>query len=554
MSSKKLFRLFAIVFALLVAVCAFVACDSETNPDPAPPQPQEKSAVVLDAPNLTVGEDGVVTWSAVQFANGYLCQSSDGKETRLASTERNCTLKSGETVRVRALGDGEDYLDSPFSFACYYSETKTETVTEPVSATKLAKPVLSVSEDGLVTWESVENAKGYKYRVSTNPQREVPLSADSRSLKLGKSLTLFLKATGDGVTYFDSDYAVLVYTKDQSSSSEDDDGRQDTKTVALAFIDFVYDSDKEQRDAFSRVVAGNASVDDVVAVFGKDGLMCDFIDTMTVEVGSVTMMRFFVQVANVMTSNQYEEELALLLDLHENLICKIYTDEEIADFYKAFFTPIDADFVKGVADFGKKVNDGEEVPENFTFIFVDYLLEVIGDDYTPTALKKDLHDKIDKMDTETKVGLLFYLSSMAGEGDGDESDGTLMGMTYDEVCELLSGASDNPIVAMYVKIIDEAVKESIDLVIDETYTPIYNKLVEISKLDRIPVASEENGYDYTTTEEYAALDKALKELATLVGLGETVVDPQTGEETFVPDDLMGVFGTMGTIVAFYVAG
>ena len=102
--------------------------------------------------------------------------------------------------------------------------------------------------------------------------------------------------------------------------------------------------------------------------------------------------------------------------------------------------------------------------------------------------------------------------------------------------------------------IDSAIESAVDYIIDQIYTDVYAKLVEISKLDRIPVTSGEGEgeYDYTATDEYKALDKALKELATLLGLGETAVDEATGEEQFTPADLMAVFKALGNLVADYV--
>lgn len=555
-TNKSFSRLLVLLLVLLATVCIFVACDnSQEIPADGNQGENDKTAVVLSAPNPTVDENGTVTWNSVPYAVGYVCQSSEGKEYYYGPEERSFELATGGTLRVKAIGDGENYLDSPFASISYYVATETD----KTSAKKLDAPVLSVDENGLVTWGPVENATGYKYRIDAG-KNETVLSADTTSLQLRKSLTLFLKATGDEVEYFDSDYAVLVYTQGEGGEEEVDDGRESAKVITQALIEFLYDVDEEQRSALLNVIVGNGTVDDFVTVFGADGLVCDAIDMLSKEVGGATMIDFIVKTVNALTENQYETELAAVVDLYDKVISKVITDADVANLLKAFCAPVDEEFVTDVADFGKKVNGGEELAENFTFIFVDYLLEVAGDKYTPSALKTSLSTKLKNLDYQTKLDIVKYFIDIVGEDVIMEAikgstSGTLPGGNWGSFDDLISSLSSNPILMKYLEpMIDSAIESAVDYIIDQIYTDVYAKLVEISKLDRIPVTSGdgEGEYDYTATDEYKALDKALKELATLLGLGETAVDEATGEEQFTPADLMAVFKALGNLVADYV--
>lgn len=555
-TNKSFSRVLILMLILLVTVCIFVACDNsqEISAD-GNQDTNDKTAVVLSAPNPTVDENGMVTWNSVPYAVGYVCQSSEGKEYYYDPEERSFELKTGGTLRVKAIGDGENYLDSPFASVGYFLTTETE----KASAKKLDAPVLSVDKDGLVTWESVKNATGYKYRIDAG-KTETVLSADATSLQLRRSLTLFLKATGDEAEYFDSDYAVLVYTQGEGGEEEVSDGRESAKVITQALIEFLYDVDEEQRSALVNVISGNGTVGDFVTVFGADGLFCDAIDMLSKEVGGATMIDFIVKTVNVLTENQYETELSTVVDLHDKVISKVITDADVANLLKAFCAPVDEEFVTDVADFGKKVNSGEELAENFTFIFVDYLLEVVGDKYTPSAVKTSLSTKLKNLDYQTKLDIVKYFIDIVGEDVIMEAikgstSGTLPGGNWGSFDDLISSLSSNPILMKYLEpMIDSAIESAVDYIIDQIYTDVYAKLVEISKLDRIPVTSGEGEgeYDYTATDEYKALDKALKELATLLGLGETAVDEATGEEQFTPADLMAVFKALGNLVADYV--
>ena len=67
-----------------------------------------------------VSEDGVATWNAVEGASGYAYKIDDGAEIR--TNETSVTLENGQSVRVKAVGDGKEYSDSAYSSVVKYIE------------------------------------------------------------------------------------------------------------------------------------------------------------------------------------------------------------------------------------------------------------------------------------------------------------------------------------------------------------------------------------------------------------------------------------------------
>lgn len=69
--------------------------------------------------------------------------------------------------------------------------------------TRLATPIVLVSDTGLAEWDEIENASGYKYRVSGGTEQFT--EATSVQLEFGQNI--IVKAVGDRVTYQDSPYS-----------------------------------------------------------------------------------------------------------------------------------------------------------------------------------------------------------------------------------------------------------------------------------------------------------------------------------------------------------
>ena len=92
-------HLLLVALSLIISICmcfCLAACDS-CNDEPAPEAP-----VALAVPVVTIDEDGVAKWDAVEHASGYAYKISDGEEQTTDKT--SVTLTDGQTIEVKALG------------------------------------------------------------------------------------------------------------------------------------------------------------------------------------------------------------------------------------------------------------------------------------------------------------------------------------------------------------------------------------------------------------------------------------------------------------------
>ncbi|MGN0507895.1 MAG: hypothetical protein ACI4GX_01560 [Ruminococcus sp.] len=164
---------------------------------PAPADP-----VQLTAPVVTISNTGIASWTAVANASSYVYKINNGAETPTTAT--SVQLTDGQSIVVKAVGDGTNYTDSD------YSATQTYTAGTPVpQPTKLGTPVVTISNTGIASWTAVANASSYVYKI--NDGAETPTTATSVQLTDGQSIVV--KAVGDGTNYTDSDYsASKTYT------------------------------------------------------------------------------------------------------------------------------------------------------------------------------------------------------------------------------------------------------------------------------------------------------------------------------------------------------
>lgn len=180
---KKL--LLIIIGALLLPLLVF--CTEQTV-----------SPLKLATPTLTVNEQtGDVSWNAIEGASGYRYKIGDAEKDVSSVDVLAIRLISGESVSVKALGDGEKYLDSDWSEAASFKTT-----------VKLPKPKLSITKIGnqvLVSWEKDVNATSYMYRL--NSGAETPIEGTQYLINAGD--TFRLRAVGDGEAFLSSDWTVI---------------------------------------------------------------------------------------------------------------------------------------------------------------------------------------------------------------------------------------------------------------------------------------------------------------------------------------------------------
>ncbi len=187
---------------LIISICmcfAFAGCDS-CNDDKAPAK--------LLTPVVTIDDKGVASWLEVENASGYAYVIGDGEET--ATDNLSVNLADGQSIKVKAKGDGKNYTDSDFS------EVKTYTAPskQPV---QLAGPSVSIGTDGTVTIGTVEHAVKIVYVIDDGAETEYdannkPVLTDGQTIKV--------TAKGDGVNYTDSQPVTKTYDAEAPAPAE----------------------------------------------------------------------------------------------------------------------------------------------------------------------------------------------------------------------------------------------------------------------------------------------------------------------------------------------
>ena len=148
-------RLLILILTLITALSlSLTACGEPSMPE------------VLDTPVVTVNADGEASWQAISGAIGYAYKLGSGSEQTTTAT--SVQLEDGDTITVKAVGDGTEYLDSE------YSEPKTYTAPIiPPEPEVLAAPTVSINEDGEATWQAVENATKYVYKINGGAEQVI---------------------------------------------------------------------------------------------------------------------------------------------------------------------------------------------------------------------------------------------------------------------------------------------------------------------------------------------------------------------------------------------
>ena len=151
--------------------------------------------VELSAPQITLNEN-VSSWNAIQYAIKYVIEV-DGVEydNGLELTYSNTV---DYTIRVKAIGDGEKYLDSEWSKSVGY-------IVKPV---QLSAPQITLNGN-VSTWEAVENAVSYTLEING----VLFQNEDLLTWEDDDNYIIRVKAVGDGKHYLDSDWSNTVVYK-----------------------------------------------------------------------------------------------------------------------------------------------------------------------------------------------------------------------------------------------------------------------------------------------------------------------------------------------------
>jgi len=183
MRKKFLYFLLAVCMSVLTLI-GFIAC--------------EKSSEIekLSTPVVTLIDD-VATWSANENADKFEL-SLDGNLSYVENTVTSKILTDGQSLKVRAVGDGSDYETSDWSNTVTYTLNNSNG-----QLVKLVTPTVTLSNTGIATWTVVANATGYVYKIDGG----TGILTTGTYVQLSDGQSVVVKAVGDGTNYADSDYS-----------------------------------------------------------------------------------------------------------------------------------------------------------------------------------------------------------------------------------------------------------------------------------------------------------------------------------------------------------
>ena len=134
----------------------------------------------LATPSVTISDDGTAQWSKVTGATGYKYKIDNGEEK--STTNLAVQLKNGESIVVKAVGDGKTYTDSEWSKSQKYTAKETAVMTH--AEYLAAKKGDAVKVQGIVTGITSDRIYfqdadgGYlAYYGSKNPPEEVKIGS-----------------------------------------------------------------------------------------------------------------------------------------------------------------------------------------------------------------------------------------------------------------------------------------------------------------------------------------------------------------------------------------
>ena len=185
-------HLLLVLLSLIISVCmlAIAGCGSCGD------------AVALPTPVVNIDKNGVASWAADENASGYSYKIDDGEEK--ATTGTSVTLKNGQSISVKAVGDGKNYLDSDWS--------EVKTFRKP--AEKLGTPVVTIDEDGLASWTADSNASKYLLKIDTTESETT-----ETTVQLTDGQSIQVKAVAASTAYIDSEWSeVQTYDADSAAT------------------------------------------------------------------------------------------------------------------------------------------------------------------------------------------------------------------------------------------------------------------------------------------------------------------------------------------------
>ena len=177
-----------------------------------------ESAMVLSAPDgfatsAMTPNTVTITWNEDADAEGYAYQIDDGDWVGVDVAKAELTGRTHSTtykIRVKAIGDGEDFEDSPKSEEFSFTMDPLIVLDAPANLTATEVGVNEIT----ITWGKVANATEYEVQIGETTDTTDQLTYQFTSLDADTGYNISVKAVGDDVTYDDSALSAISVTTD----------------------------------------------------------------------------------------------------------------------------------------------------------------------------------------------------------------------------------------------------------------------------------------------------------------------------------------------------
>lgn len=192
--------LLALLFSFTLLACAQQGSGGENGDENGggTVEPDKPNRIKLDAPTVTLGEDGVARWEYVEYATEYLMEFNG--EERGVTQDNNANLDYGDTFRVKAIATEKYEGESDWSNSVTREDKAAETLFPP-------QPYLDGER---VRWGKIDGAIRYEIEVDGEVYT---LGENETDYYLEVNQTARIRAIGDGRSYSDSDWSYSVTRK-----------------------------------------------------------------------------------------------------------------------------------------------------------------------------------------------------------------------------------------------------------------------------------------------------------------------------------------------------
>ena len=176
------------------------------------------SKMVLSAPegfatSAMTPNTVTITWNEDADAEGYSYQIDNGAWVAVDVAEAELTGLTHSTtykIRVKAIGDGESFVDSPESEEYSFTTAALIVLDAPADLTATEVGVNEIT----ITWGEVANATEYEVQIGETTYTTDQLTYQFTSLDADTEYNISVKAVGDDVTYDDSALSTISETTD----------------------------------------------------------------------------------------------------------------------------------------------------------------------------------------------------------------------------------------------------------------------------------------------------------------------------------------------------